>query len=62
MPPSINALFILGNTRRETFVNAILAADQRSRSKGRGGLTDVVVIHSKESEKALGVYASQCAQ
>lgn len=50
---SDRALFLLGNIRPGTFANAALAADAMAEQQLGQGLTDVFVLHSPESAKAL---------
>jgi hypothetical protein len=50
---SDRALFLLGNIRPGTFANAALAADAKAEQQFGHGLTDVFVLHSPESAKAL---------
>jgi len=50
---SDRALFLLGNIRPGAFANAALAADAKSEQQFGKGLTDVFVLHSPESAKAL---------
>src|SRR5438105_1913555 len=50
---SDRALFLLGNIRPGTFANAALAADAMAEQQSGQGLTDVFVLHSPESAKAL---------
>ena len=55
---SDRALFLLGNIRSSTFANAALAADAMAHRQFGQGLTDVFVLHSPESAKALCSNAS----
>lgn len=48
------SLLIVGNTNPYTFVNAILAAQLEAQANDGVGLTDIFVLHSKESAATLG--------
>lgn len=50
------SLFLVGNINEQTFANAALAAHIRDCDLGGGGLKDVFVLHSPESEQHLAAH------
>ncbi len=49
------SLLIVGNINAYTFVNAILAAQVQALDHGERGLDDIFVLHSPESDRAMGM-------
>lgn len=49
----MNALLIHGNLNQNTFANAIVAANEKSKALFDAGLTDIFMLHSTGSQTAL---------